>query len=342
MRVGDAVAQGIINNQTLGYYVARTYLFLTSSGVDKKFLRFRQHLPTEMAHYACDCWDAEIYSSYGWLETVGIADRSCFDLTAHANATGTDLQYKEKLEQPIEKELLTVTKASGIAFMKAFKKDGKMMRQWVEGLDETELEKLQSSLQSGPSDVEVDGRKFTILPELLKCERTMQKVSVNAYTPGVIEPSFGIDRLFVSIMEHVFYARPKEDSGDDKQTRGVLSFAPSVAPYKCTILPLDQRISRSEKYDELVTKFRSELAALGLSYTIDESGATVGRRYSRNDELGVPFAVTFDFTTLEDSTVTLRERDSMAQVRLPLSSVANLVRDFCLGETTWESVLAGK
>ena len=61
----------------------------------QEYIRFRQHLPTEMAHYACDCWDAEIFGSYGWLECVGIADRSAFDLTAHANAAKCDLQYKE-------------------------------------------------------------------------------------------------------------------------------------------------------------------------------------------------------------------------------------------------------
>merc|ERR1719272_805073 len=105
MRMGDAVSQGVINNETLGYYMARTYLFLLDVGICKEHLRFRQHLPTEMAHYAADCWDAEIFTSYGWLECVGIADRSCFDLNAHADATGTDLNYKQQLETPIEVEV---------------------------------------------------------------------------------------------------------------------------------------------------------------------------------------------------------------------------------------------
>lgn len=66
--------------QTLAYYISRTFLFLQRVGVDTARLRFRQHLPTEMAHYASDCWDAEIHTSYGWVECVGIADRSAFDL----------------------------------------------------------------------------------------------------------------------------------------------------------------------------------------------------------------------------------------------------------------------
>lgn len=60
------------------------YLFLTQLGIDKERLRFRQHLSNEMAHYAADCWDAEIESSYGWIECVGIADRSAYDLRAHS------------------------------------------------------------------------------------------------------------------------------------------------------------------------------------------------------------------------------------------------------------------
>lgn len=91
----------------------------------------------------------------------------------------------------------------------------------------------------------------------------------------------------------------------------------------------------------MLQHFRSQLSALGLSYTIDESGATIGRRYARNDELGVPFAVTLDFTTLEDNTVTLRERDTTRQIRLPLNDVPELVRNLCAGEASWEETSRG-
>lgn len=77
-------SQGTVNNETLGYFIGRVYLFLTQLGIDKDRLRFRQHLPNEMAHYAADCWDAEIECSYGWIECVGIADRSAYDLRAHS------------------------------------------------------------------------------------------------------------------------------------------------------------------------------------------------------------------------------------------------------------------
>jgi hypothetical protein len=78
-----SLKQGIVNNETLGYFIARTYLFLTKLGIDKTRLRFRQHLASEMAHYAQDCWDAEIECSYGWIECVGLADRAAYDLKQH-------------------------------------------------------------------------------------------------------------------------------------------------------------------------------------------------------------------------------------------------------------------
>jgi glycyl-tRNA synthetase len=340
MRMGDAVSQGKIDNETLGYYMARTYMFLTSVGIREEHLRFRQHLPTEMAHYAKDCWDAEIFTSYGWLECVGIADRSCFDLNAHAEATRTDLQYKEQLEKPIETEVLALTKQSGITVMKAFKKDGKMVKEWIEALPQEQLCALdKETSEKGSKEVEVDGRPFTLLKEQLQFEKKVEKTTIRSYTPGVIEPSFGIDRIFFSVMEHSYFSRPKEENSEDKQTRGVLSFAASIAPYKLSILPLDQRISRDERYLGLLSAVRKELSTLGLAYTMDESSATIGKRYSRNDELGIPYAVTFDFQTLDDKTVTLRVRDAMDQIRVPLDDLVSMIRDLCSGEITWEETM---
>jgi len=201
------------------------------------------------------------------------------------------------------------------------------------------MQDIEQKVKAGPVKVEVDGRSFELDSSQLIFERKKVKQTVNAFTPGVIEPSFGIDRIFTSLLEHAYYVRPKEEDSADTQTRGVLSLAASIAPYKCAILPLDQRIARHEKAIELMGAFRSELSATGLSYTVDESGAAIGRRYARNDELGIPFALTLDFTTLEDSTATLRERDSMGHIRLPLAKAPVLLRDMCSGETSWEAVL---
>ena len=81
--------QATIANQSLGYFMARIQQFLVKIGIDKKRLRFRQHMSNEMAHYACDCWDAELLSSYGWIECVGCADRD--ELRFHSPPTQLSL-----------------------------------------------------------------------------------------------------------------------------------------------------------------------------------------------------------------------------------------------------------
>ena len=79
----SAVSENIIRHPTVGYFLGLTYDFLTNIGINSEYIRFRQHLSTEMAHYAQDCWDVEILGSYGWVECVGIAHRGCYDLEAH-------------------------------------------------------------------------------------------------------------------------------------------------------------------------------------------------------------------------------------------------------------------
>eukprot|EP00929_Paragymnodinium_shiwhaense_P115549 TRINITY_DN84508_c0_g1_i1.p1 TRINITY_DN84508_c0_g1~~TRINITY_DN84508_c0_g1_i1.p1 ORF type:complete len:629 (+),score=184.91 TRINITY_DN84508_c0_g1_i1:67-1953(+) len=341
MTIGEAVRSGTVNNETLGYFIVRTYLFLVSVGVKPEHVRFRQHLPTEMAHYAQDCWDAEIECCYGWLECVGIADRACFDLNAHATAAKVDLQFRETLEKPIEVEFLQLTKPAGIAIMKAFGKNGRGVKEWVEGLSDEDKQSLIKDLEANgkatrkcplaDGEVECEFKK-----EMVVCEKKKEKKSTVSFMPGVVEPSFGIDRILWTLIEHAYYARPKDDSEGEKQTRGVLSFAPLIAPYKVTILPQDQRITRDDKYPDMSATIRNRISGLGHSSTLDDSNATLGKRYSRNDELGIPFAVTIDFDSLKDDCVTLRERDTMVQIRLPVREVGDVVHDLCRGAKTWE------
>lgn len=87
VKLGQAVGEKLIANETLGYFLGRTHQFMVAAGIKPEKLRFRQHKSNEMAHYANDCWDAEIFTSYGWIECVGHADRGCFDLSRHSEAT---------------------------------------------------------------------------------------------------------------------------------------------------------------------------------------------------------------------------------------------------------------
>jgi glycyl-tRNA synthetase len=133
------------------------------------------------------------------------------------------------------------------------------------------------------------------------------------FLPHVIEPTFGVDRTILALLCDAY----AEEELENNEMRTVLRFAPRIAPVKAAIFPL-------MKKEELVKKaqhiFRHLQNVFYCEY--DESGA-IGRRYRRQDELGTPFCITIDFETLENDTVTVRERDSMKQIRLPSSSLLN-------------------
>ena len=146
--VGEAVDKGIIANETLGYFVARIYQFLLKIGINPARLRFRQHMSNEMAHYATDCWDAEIQNSTGWTECVGCADRAAYDLSVHTNKTGHPLVVRQALKEPIvtEKEVPEWNKKT---LGKTYKQDAGVIQKTVEALDQQQLTTLKGQLAQG-------------------------------------------------------------------------------------------------------------------------------------------------------------------------------------------------
>lgn len=148
MTVGEAVDKGIIANETLGYFIARIKQFLIKIGVDENRLRFRQHMANEMAHYATDCWDADIENSYGWTECVGCADRAAYDLTVHSDKTGHPLVVRQALKEPTVTEKLTAEFNKKVVG-KAFGKDAGVLQKMFADMDETKLEKVQGELAQG-------------------------------------------------------------------------------------------------------------------------------------------------------------------------------------------------
>ena len=148
MAIGEAVASGMVANETLGYFIARIYLFLVKIGINPERLRFRQHMANEMAHYATDCWDAEIHNSTGWTECVGCADRAAYDLTVHSNKTGHPLVVREALKQPIvtEKEVAEFNKKN---MGKTFGKDSTTLQKVVGDMAEKSLLRIKGELAQG-------------------------------------------------------------------------------------------------------------------------------------------------------------------------------------------------
>ena len=148
MTVGEAVDKGVIANETLGYFVARIYQFLVKIGINPERLRFRQHMANEMAHYATDCWDAEIQNSTGWTECVGCADRAAYDLSVHTAKTGHPLVVRQALKDPIvtEKETPEWNKKN---LGKTYKASAGVITNHVETLDQEQLVKLKGELAQG-------------------------------------------------------------------------------------------------------------------------------------------------------------------------------------------------
>jgi len=115
--------------------MARSFSFLQSVGIKKEAIRYRQHRANEMAHYAQDCWDAEVETSYGWIEIAGHSDRSCFDLTRHADKTKVDLFASRMLKEPKTVEFVEVTVNKQI-IGKTFKKEAKPISAFIESMTE--------------------------------------------------------------------------------------------------------------------------------------------------------------------------------------------------------------
>ncbi len=108
-----------------------------------------------------------------------------------------------------------------------------------------------------------------------------------------------------------------------------------IAPVKCSILPL----SNNQEFAPIVKELSTLLTEAEISHRVDDSSGSIGRRYSRTDEVAIPFGICVDFDSLKgDTTVTLRDRDSTTQVRLSMSEVAQVVRELSTGKTTWAQV----
>jgi glycyl-tRNA synthetase len=316
MSMAEAVASGTVANEYVAYYLALTHEFLCRVGVAPDRLRFRQHLPDERAHYACDCWDAECHSGrFGWVETVGIADRTDYDLRAHAAHSGDAFTVFIQYAEPVRRTETRVVPRMG-ALGPRFRGKAKAVADAIAATD-------PAVASAGPFTVDAGGETVEVGPDLFDVREVEVEVQGEEVMPHVIEPSYGIDRILYSVLEHSFDEEAVEDG-----TRTVLHLPPGVAPVQVAVFPLMGR----DGLDAVASAIADELKAAGVMAEYDDSGA-IGRRYRRQDEIGTPFAITVDYDTLEDGTVTLRDRDSMRQVRLSRDSLVAACAALCAGRT---------
>ena len=299
---GKAVTNGTIRHKTVGFFMALTMDFLTLVGIDPSCIRFRQHQSNEMAHYAEDCWDAEILGSYGWIECVGIAHRGCYDLTAHAEATGQKLHAWRTFAEPktIVTDRWTI---DGSKAGPAFRELAGKVKEIVEGLD------AESKF---PMDIEIDGSQIELLQEHVKRVQKTENVLGEWYVPHVVEPAFGIDRIIWHVLDHSYKETKK--LGEDYT---ILSLPANVAPIDVAVLPLFEK----NGMDLMAQKIHKDLCARKNIFSIYDGSGSIGRRYARADEIGVPYCVTVDHDSLKDNTVTLRMRDTGEQTRLSIEEL---------------------
>ncbi len=322
--VGEAVDKGIIGNETLAYFIVLTFNFLTDTGLDPSKLRFRQHLDTEMAHYASECWDAEAQTSFGWIEIVGIADRTCYDLERHIEYSKQDLTAFKKFETPREVDKSAVVPNMDVLGPR-YKGEAGKIKQQLEELDPSTLAQPEEGIT-----IEIDGQELKLEPDSYKLEKVQETETGERIIPNVIEPSYGIDRIVYTLLEHAYFEK-QDEKGEEYR---VLRFNPRVAPLKVGIFPLMTKDGLDTKAQELDETLRAKKL---ITY-YDDSGS-IGRRYARMDEVGTPFCVTVDYESLENEDVTVRERDSTEQVRVKIEELPEILKDLICGKLKFNDLI---
>jgi len=225
------------DDQWFEYWREQRWKWYQEIGIRPERLRWHEHGPDELAHYARAAFDIEYEFPFGWKELEGVHNRTDFDLSRHAEATGKDLSVFD----------------------------------------------------------DADKAKFI---------------------PYIIETSAGCDRSILTVLVDAY--DEEEVRGD---TRVVMRLSARLAPYKVAVFPLVNRDSMPEIASKIASDLRQDFKVF-----YDEKGA-VGRRYRRQDEIGTPYAITVDSDTLTHQTVTLRDRDSMEQVRVATDQLSDVLHD---------------
>ena len=303
--IEEAFESGIVKHPTVAWFLAMTMHFLEDVGVEPSKVRFRQHASSEMAHYASDCWDCELSGEHGWIEVVGIANRTCHDLESHEKGSKSGLlKGWRSFENPV-KESRGVLKPDGAVIGPAFRERASDVSAALSELkDLPERIPFTLSLADGTTVEIEEGMVTRVLEE--------STVSGEYFTPHVIEPAFGIDRIIWHILDHNYLESEKD--GDEYT---ILTLEPSLAPYDVVVLPLFAKNGMDMMAREVLERITS---ISGIIAEIDTS-RSIGRRYARADEIGVPWAVTIDHQSLDDATVTVRRRDDQKQIRVDLDAL---------------------
>ncbi len=310
LTVAEAVEKGVLTSPWIAYYLGLARRWYARVGVDTDRFRFRQHRSGELSHYASDCWDAEAELDGDWVELAGFAYRGDYDLAKHdANSDESFTVFRE-YDEPRTVERATVDPEMS-ELGPRFGDRATDVAQALERL----ADRNPDAFDADELVLDIDGQEVRIDSEAANFSVTEVTETGEHVTPHVVEPSFGVDRLVYTLVDHNY----REDVVDDEE-RTYLAFDPAVAPIDAAVFPL---VSNDDRLVSLAKEIATDLRAAGLTVETDDSGS-IGRRYRRQDEVGTPYCVTVDLEGIEDddpNTVTLRQRDTARQVRLPVADL---------------------
>jgi len=221
--------------------------------------------------------------------------------------SGEDMRVYKERERPIEKEQIKI-KPIMSKLGPAFKGEAAKVAQM---LAKTDPEEVEASMRE-KSFYKLG--KYKILPEHIEVKHEKIVEHGRRFIPYVVEPSIGSDRLLYVALEYAY--KRKED-------RAILSFPRDIAPLQLGVYPLVSKDGLPVKTLEL----KELLVDEGFVTEYDEAGS-IGRRYARADEIGIPLGITVDYETLNDNTVTVRDRDSWKQVRSPIPDLPMLLHKY--------------
>ncbi len=311
INIEEAIREKLILTPWLGYWmtVAQEYMHALGIGYDEMY--FDEKAPEERAHYSAQTFDQLVrVSRYGWIEVSGHSYRTDYDLSRHMRYSGEDLRVFKQYKEPL------VVKKKHLLWDKAWigRTYRSRAREIFEALSRMNPEEVLKQLEE-KGYLEIAGAK--IPKDKIKIVEKEEKITGKRFIPHVAEPSFGVERILYAVLDHAYTV---------KDERVVLKLPRLVAPIDVAVFPL----VKDENIIQVARKIWLSLMNNGF-YTIYDEEDSIGRRYARVDEIGVPAAITVDYQSLEDNTVTLRDRDTWEQVRIRINNVVDAVRDFLRG-----------
>ncbi|MGQ9759910.1 MAG: glycine--tRNA ligase [Candidatus Methanomethylicaceae archaeon] len=302
----EAVKERMILSQWQAYFMALSTEFVSELGVPKVNQMFVAKLANERAHYSAQTYDQVVkLERWGWVEVSGHAYRTDYDLSRHQQYSGQDLMVFKKLDSPRKESVLVAHPKIDVIANRCGKDTGKVIS-IIKSLD---ANSLKSELEKGSTSI----NGVEIRPEFIEFVKEDRIISGRRFIPHVAEPSFGADRLVYITMENAYHER---------EGRIVLSLPKSLAPIKISVFPLVNKDGLYEKAIEVYNLIKTN----GFISDFDDAGS-IGRRYARSDEIGTPLAITIDYETMKDGTVTVRHRDTWTQVRVHISGLVDYIRE---------------